>query len=207
MAMPPIVSEQEWQQAREELLVAEKEVTRLNDAVAAKRRRLPMVAMNQQYAFEGPQGVVSLVDLFEGRDELVVYQFMDVGPDGFCPGCTNFSNNVVNLDAVRTRGITFATVTNMPLAQIERRKAEMGWSTPVYSSRGTTFSEDCGVGGGFGLSAFLRDGDLVYRTYTTMGRGVDHMLFDYNIADITAYGRKEAWEDSPEGWPQGPTYE
>lgn len=205
MSKPPVVSAEQWQRARDELLVLEKEATRHLDAVAAKRRRLPMMKMGP-YTFEGAAGPVSLQDLFEGRDQLAAYQFMDVGPDGFCPGCTNFSSSVANLPEINDLGITFATVSNMPLAQLEGRKAEKGWATPVYSSRGTTFSDDCGMGAGFGLSAFLRDGDVVYRTYTTMGRGVDHMLFPYNIADITVYGRQEDWEHSPEGWPQHPTY-
>lgn len=202
MSRPRVVSAEEWQVERDELLVAEKEATRALDALAARRRRLPMVHVDKDYVFEGPTGPLSLLDLFDGRGVLVVYQFMDVGPESFCPGCTNFTNSVASLQAVNDRGITFTNVSNMPLAQIQSYKAEQGWSVPFVSSRGTSFSDDCGFGGGFGLSAFVREGDDAFRTYATLGRGVDHMLFDHNIADITVWGRKESWEDSPEGWPQ-----
>lgn len=206
-AMPPIVSAQEWQQQRDELLKAEKEATRALDALAARRRRLPMVSFdNSRYEFASPEGPVRLLDLFAGRDRLAVYQFMDVGPGKFCPGCTNFTNNVTNLDALARSGVSWATVSNMPLAQIEPYKAEKGWTMPFVSSRGTQFAADCGSDGGFMFSTFLRDGDEIYRTYNTSARGVDRLLFVYNILDLTVYGRQEDWEDSPEGWPQYPTY-
>ena len=98
------------------------------------------------------------------------------------------------------------TVSNMPLAQIEAYKALMGWTLPFVSSRGTSFADDCGAGGGFMLSMFLRDGADVYRTYSTTARGVDRLLFANNILDLSAYGRQQDWEDSPPGWPQHPTY-
>jgi predicted dithiol-disulfide oxidoreductase (DUF899 family) len=205
MAQPQIVSAQEWEKARAELLTAEKEATRALDALAARRRRLPMVAFGP-YVFDSPAGPRTLLDLFEGRDQLAVYQFMDVGPDGFCPGCTNFTNNVTDLDSLADTGVSWATVSNMPLAQIESYKARKGWTMPFVSSRGTSFAADCGADGGFALSAFLRDGDQVYRTYSTTARGVDRMMFVHNILDVCAYGRQQDWEDSPEGWPQEPTY-
>jgi predicted dithiol-disulfide oxidoreductase (DUF899 family) len=207
MSTPEVVTAEQWQQARAELLVAEKEATHALDALAAKRRRLPMVRFDQDYVFEGPGGTLSLLDLFDGRDQLVVYQFMDLGPDDFCPGCTNFTNSITNLASVNSRGVTFVNVSNMPLAQIEAYKQQQGWTVPFVSSHGTSFSDDCGAGAGFGLSAFLRDGDEVYRTYFTSGRGVDRMLFDHNIFDVTAYGRQETWEDSPQGTPQRPMEE
>jgi len=207
MNTPEVVTAEQWQQARDELLKAEKETTRALDTLAALRRRLPMVRFDKDYVFEGPTGRLSLLDLFDGRDQLVVYQFMDVGPDDFCPGCTNFTNSVANLASVNSRGITFVNVSNMPLPQIEAYKKQQGWTVPFVSSRGTSFSDDCGAGGGFGMSAFLRDSDEVYRTYFTSGRGVDRMLFDHNIFDITAFGRQESWENSPSGWPQKPMEE
>ena len=208
MEKPAIVSPEEWQQARAELLVAEKEATRALDALAARRRRLPMVRFGNDYVFDSPAGKRTLLDLFEGRGELAVYQFMDNGPDDFCPGCTNFTNNVPPnaLQALAEYGISWATVSNMPLAQIESYKAKMGWTLPFVSSRGTSFADDCGAGGGFALSMFLRDGDEIYRTYSTTARGVDRLLFSHNILDLSVYGRQEDWEDSPPGWPQHPTY-
>jgi predicted dithiol-disulfide oxidoreductase (DUF899 family) len=204
-ARPPIATAEEWQEARDELLVAEKAATRTLDALAARRRRLPMVKFGD-YVFEGPNGPVTLLELFEGRDQLACYQFMDVGPDGFCPGCTWFTKNVVDLKDLAQEGVSWVTVSDMPLAQIEARKREMGWTLPFVTSRGTTFSKDCGAGGGFQLSVFLRDGSDVYRTYSTTARGVDRLLFVNNVLDLSPYGRQEDWEDSPPGWPQRPTY-
>lgn len=217
-ARPPIASAEEWQRARDELLAAEKEATRALDALAARRRRLPMVEFSTDYEFDGPDGKRSLLELFEGRGELVVYQFMDNGPDQFCPGCTWFTNNIppAALGLLANRGISWMTVSNMPLAQMEGYWTKMGWMVPFASSRGNSFSADCGGeghehssglrAGGFMLSVFLREGRQVYRTYNTTSRGVDRLLFAWNIMDLTPYGRMEDWEDSPPGWPQHPTY-
>ncbi len=206
MAKPHVVSAEEWEQTRAELLVAEKEATRALDALAARRRRLPMVKFGNDYVFDTPTGPATLLDLFEGRDQLVVYQFMDVGPDGFCPGCTAFTNNVTDLQDLADTGVSWATISNMPLAQIQGYKAKMGWTLPFVSSHATAFADDCGAGAGFVLSVFLRDGDDVYRTYSTTARGVDRVMFVNNILDLCPYGRQEDWEDSPAGWPQHPTY-
>lgn len=207
-ARPEVVSTQEWQHAREGLLVAEKAVTRAQDALAAQRRRLPMVRVTADYDFDSPSGPRSLPDLFEGRTQLVVYQFMDNGPDNYCPGCTWFTNNVpaAGPALLAESGVTWVTVSDMPLAQIQAYASRMGWSVPFVSSRGTTFAEDCGAGGGFMLSVFVRDGDNVYLTYNTTSRGVDGLLFASKILDLTPYGRQQDWEDSPAGWPQRPTY-
>lgn len=206
-ARPPIASAEEWQRARDDLLQAEKEATRTLDAIAARRRRLPMVRFDiDRYEFRGPTGTCSLLDLFDGREQLVVYQFMDVGPGAFCPGCTHFTNNVVGLDDLAGVGVSWATVSNMPMAQIEAYKATKGWTMPFVSSRDTPFAADCGADGGFMLSVFLTDGAEVYRTYATTARGVDRVLFVNNILDLTPFGRQEDWEDSPPGWPQHPTY-
>jgi predicted dithiol-disulfide oxidoreductase (DUF899 family) len=205
-AMPDVVPAEKWQQERDELLRAEKEATRALDALAARRRRLPMVEFDaSKYEFAGPDGPVTLLDLFDGRDQLVVYQFMDNGPGEFCPGCTHFTRNVADLGTLADTGVSWATVSNMPLAQIQEYKERMGWTLPFVSSHGTAFAADCGADY-FMLSTFLRDGDKVYRTYSTTARGVDRLLFANNILDLTAYGRQEDWEDSPAGWPQHPTY-
>lgn len=206
MEKPRIVSAEDWQQEREVLLQAEKEATRAADALAARRRRLPMMRFDASYAFEAPAGPTTLLGLFEGRMQLVVYQFMDLGPDRCCPGCTKFTSSVTDLGRLADRGVSWATVSNMPLAQIEALKARMGWAMAFVSSRGTQFADACGAGRGFMLSVFLRDGDEVYRTYCTTQRGVDRLVFAHNILDLTPYGRQEDWEDSPPGWPQRPTY-
>jgi predicted dithiol-disulfide oxidoreductase (DUF899 family) len=207
MAMPKIVSAAEWEQDRAELLIAEKQATRTLDALAARRRRLPMVKFADSYVFDTPAGPKTLADLFDGRPQLVVYQFMDLGPDRFCPGCTGLTNNVTDLDSLNETGVTWVTVSDMPLAQIEAYKAQMGWTLPFVSSHGTSFAADCGsTGGGFMLSVFLRDGTDVYRTYSTTARGTDRLLFVHNVLDLCVYGRQQDWEDSPPGWPQEPTY-
>jgi len=204
-AMPEVVSAEKWQQERDELLRAEKEATRAVDALAARRRRLPMVRFDSKYEFAGPDGPVTLLDLFDGRDQLAVYQFMDNGPGEFCPGCTHFTRNVADLATLADSGVSWATVSNMPLTQIEDYKGRMGWTMPFVSSRGTSFAADCGADY-FMLSLFLRDGEDIYRTYSTTARGVDRLLFANNILDLAPYGRQEEWEDSPAGWPQHPTY-
>jgi predicted dithiol-disulfide oxidoreductase (DUF899 family) len=206
-SLPEIVSAERWKQERDQLLVAEKEATRVLDGLAARRRRLPMVAFdNARYAFDTPEGSKTLIDLFDGRPQLVVYQFMDNGPEEFCPGCTHFTNNVVDLSELADNDVSWTTVSNMPLAQIKAYKSKMGWTMPFVSSHGTSFADDCGAHTGFMLNVFLRDGGNVYRTYATTARGVDRLLFVNNILDLVAYGRQEDWEDSPPGWPQHPTY-
>ncbi len=205
-AQPPVVSAEEWQRERDELLRSEKEATLALDALAARRRRLPMVRFDNSYVFETPEGPKTLLDLFDGREQLVVYQFMDIGPDGFCPGCTHFTNNVADLGTLHDTGVTFVTVSNMPLDQIQQYKARMGWTVPFASSRGNGFSDATGAGSLFRLTVFLRNGDDVSMTYSTTARGVDRLLFSNNILDLTPYGRQEEWEDSPPGWPQHPTY-
>jgi len=201
---PAVVSAPQWQQARAELLLAEKEATRALDALAARRRRLPMAKFDGDYVFATPAGPKTLLELFEGRSQLVVYQFMDKGPDAYCPGCTAFTNSIPAIGPSRLaiRDITWVTISNMPLAQIEAYKAQMGWTVPFVSSHGTKFADDCEVGGGFKLIVFLRDGQDIYRTYDTTARGVDRILWVHNILDLTPYGRQEDWEDSPAGWPR-----
>ncbi len=206
-AMPEIVSATQWRQERDELLQAEKEATRALDVLAARRRRLPMVPFdNDRYVFDSSSGPVTLLDLFAGRDQLVVYQFMDNGPDDYCPGCTYFTKNIGDLGLLADCGVSWSNVSNMPLAQIEAYKARMGWTVPFVSSRNTTFADDCGAAGGFMLTVFLRQGKDVYRTYCTTARGVDRLVFVNSILDLTPFGRQEDWEDSPPGWPQHPTY-
>jgi predicted dithiol-disulfide oxidoreductase (DUF899 family) len=206
-AMPEVVSAEQWQQERDGLLAAEKEATRALDALAARRRRLPMVRFdNSKYTFDTPDGRKTLLDLFDGRRQLVLYQFMDNGPDDYCPGCTHFTKNVADLGTLAETDVSWVTVSNMPLAQIEGYKKKMGWTMPFVSSHGTPFTDDTGAGSLFQLSVFLRDGEDVYRTYATTARGVDRLLFANNVLDLTPYGRQEDWEDSPAGWPQHPTY-
>ena len=204
--LPEVVSREQWLEARKAFLAKEKEFTRARDALNADRRRLPMVRFRNDYEFASPFGTKTLLDLFDGRPQLAAYQFMDNGPDDFCPGCTHFTSNVAGLATLADDDVSWVTASDMPLEQMQAYWTRMGWTVPFVSSRGTTFAQDCGAGGGFMLTLFLRDGDAVYRTYNTTQRGVDRLLFVNNMLDLAPYGRQQDWEDSPPGWPQHPTY-
>jgi predicted dithiol-disulfide oxidoreductase (DUF899 family) len=215
-SLPRIVDEAEWRAAREALLIEEKAATRARDALAARRRRLPMVRIGKDYLFESERGQVRLVDLFEGRRQLILNHFMfapGVGgwPEAGCVGCSWGLDNVGNLAHLRARDTSFVAVSRAPLANILRYRQRMGWTVPWVSSSGSDFNVDFGVtserGEISGTSVFLRDGDAVFRTYFTTGRG-DESLGDYwSYLDITPFGRQETWEDSPKGWPQTPPYQ
>lgn len=220
MKLPPVASASEWQAAREELLAKEKAATRARDALAAERRRLPMVPMEKDYVFDGPEGKASLLDLFEGRRQLILYHFM-FGPnqDVGCDGCSMVVDNIGHLAHLHARDTSLALVSRAPLARIEAYKQRMGWSVPWYSSFESDFNVDLGVspdtprsgeyqdGESFGLSVFIRDGDQVYRTYFTSGRGVEALGSNWTFLDLTPLGRQEEWEDSPEGYPQTRPYQ
>jgi predicted dithiol-disulfide oxidoreductase (DUF899 family) len=211
MNMPPIVSPEEWASAREVLLVKEKEVTRARDALAAERRRMPRMAVEKDYRFEGPEGPVSLLDLFDGRRQLIVYRFFyEDGVKGFpehgCPGCSFLADQVAHLAHLNARDTTLVFVSRAPQENIEQWKARMGWDMPWYTIT-DDFDVDFGVGEWHGTNAFIREGDDVFRTYFIDARGDEHMGSTWSYLDITALGRQEEWEDSPEGYPQTPPYQ
>ena len=219
MNRPPVVSADEWQAAHDELLAKEKEATRARDALAAERRRLPMVLIDKDYVFQGPDGEASLVDVFEGRSQLILYHFM-FGPtqEVGCDGCSMFVDQVGHLAHLHARDTSFVLVSRAPLPKLEAYERRMGWTIPWYSSFDSDFNVDFGRspetpqpdayqdGEMFGLSVFLRDGDAVYRTYFTRLRGVEALGSVWTFLDLTPLGRQETWEDSPEGWPQTPPY-
>jgi predicted dithiol-disulfide oxidoreductase (DUF899 family) len=208
---PKIVSRDEWLAAREELLAREKAATRARDALNAERRRLPMVRIEKDYVFEGPNGKASLLDLFEGRRQLIIYHFM-FDPDWAegCEGCSFFVDNIGHLAHMHARDTSLVLVSRAPLAMITPFKQRMGWTVPWLSSFGSDFNYDFGVttddGETFGLSVFFRDGDQIFHTYFTDGRGVEHLGSVWTFLDLTPYGRQEDWESSPDGWPQTPPY-
>jgi predicted dithiol-disulfide oxidoreductase (DUF899 family) len=211
MNMPTIVSPEEWASAREELLVKEKEVTRARDALAAERRRMPRMAVEKDYRFEGPDGPASLLDLFDGRRQLIVYRFFyEDGVKGFpehgCPGCSFLADQVAHLAHLNARDTTLVFVSRAPQENIERWKARMGWDMPWYTIT-DDFDADFGVGEWHGTNAFIREGDEVFRTYFIDNRGDEHMGSTWSYLDITALGRQEEWEDSPEGYPQTAPYQ
>lgn len=206
MNLPQIVSQEQWQAARDELLVKEKAHTRAQDALNAERRRLPMVAFDKEYVFEGPDGRTTLLELFEGRRQLIVYHFMlHPGDDNRCPGCSLLVDNIGHLAHLHARDTTLVVVAPAPLSEIEPFKQRMGWTLPWVSAYGNDFTEDCGVGRGFGVSVFLRDGDNVYRTYFTTGRGGDQLIGTLRYLDLTPLGRQEKWEEESRG-DSGPSH-
>lgn len=210
MNLPPVVSPEEWKAAREELLVKEKELTRARDALAAERRRMPRMAVEKEYRFEGPDGPVGLEDLFAGRRQLIVYRFFfDPDVKGFpekgCPGCSFVADQVAHLAHLGARDTTLVFASRAPQAEIARLKERMGWDIPWYTIT-DSFDADFDVDEWHGTNAFLRDGDEIFRTYFVDARGDEQMGSTWNYLDITALGRQETWEDSPEGYPQTEPY-
>ena len=222
---PQVVSRDEWLAARRQLLAKEKEFTRQRDALNAERRRLPMVAMDKEYVFEGSDGQASLLDLFEDRDQLLIYHFMfDPDWDEGCPSCSFLADNIGHLAHLHARDTTLALVSRAPLAKIEPFRRRMGWTVPWYSSSGSDFNYDFHVtldqavtpveynyrglaelgpqwqgwsGEMHGISAFLRHGDRVFHTYSSYARGTDLVDGTHNWLDLTARGRQQDWELPP----------
>jgi predicted dithiol-disulfide oxidoreductase (DUF899 family) len=210
MNLPPIVSREDWEAARAELLVKEKELTRARDALAADRRRMPRLAVEKDYAFDGPDGRAGLLDLFDGRRQLIVYRFFfEPGVDGWpevgCPGCSFVADQVAHLAHLNARDTTLAFASRAPQADIKRLKARMGWDIPWYTIT-DGFDADFDVQDWHGTNAFLRDEDRIFRTYFIDKRGDEAMGSTWTYLDITAFGRQEVWEDSPEGYPQTQAY-
>jgi predicted dithiol-disulfide oxidoreductase (DUF899 family) len=220
MNLPPVVSQTEWQKARDALMAEEKDATRARDALAAQRRRLPRVRIDKDYVFDGRDREAALPDLFEGRSQLLLYHFM-FGPnqDAGCDGCSMFIDQVGHPAHLHARNTSFAIVSRAPIAKIEPYRKRMGWTIRWVSSFDSDFNVDFGVspetpqpdvyqdGETFGLSVFLRDGDDVYRTYFTTTRGVEALGSVWTFLDLTPLGRQEEWENSPEGYPQGKPYQ
>ena len=213
MNMQPIVSPQEWEAAREELLVREKELTRARDALAAERRRMPRMAVEKEYRFEGPDGPATLLDLFEGRRQLIVYRaFYEPGvegwPDHACIGCSMVADQVAHPAHLNARDTSLAFVSRAPQADIERVQARMGWEHIPWFTMTDDFDADFGVDEWHGHNAFFRDDDdSIFRTYFISARGDEALGSTWSYLDMTALGRQEEWEDSPEGYPQTPPYE
>jgi predicted dithiol-disulfide oxidoreductase (DUF899 family) len=212
MKTPPVVSSDEWHAARQALLVKEKQLTRARDALAAERRRMPWLAVQEAYAFDGPDGPVDLVGLFEGRRQLIVYRaFFEPGvhgwPDHACQGCSLVADQVAHVAHLNARDTTLVFASRAPQAEIERLKQRMGWQGIPWVTITDGFDADFGVDEWHGTNAFIRDGDRVFRTYFVDNRGDEVMGGTWSYLDITALGRQEEWEDSPEGYPQTPPYE
>jgi predicted dithiol-disulfide oxidoreductase (DUF899 family) len=213
--LPEIVGQDQWNKAMESLLVKEKAQTHARDAMAAQRRRLPMVLMTKDYVFDSDRGKVKLLDMFEGRRQLIVYHFMfapGVGgwPTAGCVGCSMFMDQVGHPAHFHARDTSFYIASRGPVANLQAYKKRMGWDFPWVSSGGNDFNVDFGVttqkGEQPGLSVFLRDGEAVYRTYFSTGRGLEALGSVWTFLDLTPLGRQEEWEDSPKGRRQTPPY-
>lgn len=222
-SLPDVVSREEWLLARKRLWEKERAATHARDALAAERRKLPLVRIDKDYRFEGPNGTLRLLDLFEGRPQLAVYHFMfhRDRAEG-CEGCSFLIDSLGRLEHLHARGTSFVMVSRAPLEEFAAFKARMGWRYPWYSSFGSDFNYDFHVsndesvapveynyrdkaelqrlgqdyhiqGEQPGLSVFLRDGDTVYHSYSTYGRGLESLMFAYHLLDLTPLGRGEGW--------------
>jgi len=213
MKTPPVVSAQEWDAALQEMLVKEKEVMRARDALAAQRRRMPWLAVEKEYVFDGPDGKMTLLDLFQGRRQLIVYRAFiepDTGdwPEHGCTGCSLMADHVPHLAHLNARDTTFVYASRATQPDLDRMKAKMGWQHIPWYTITDDFHKDFGVENWHGTNAFIRDADdRVFRTYFINGRGDEVFVNTWDFLDMTALGRQEEWEDSPEGYPQTPPYE
>lgn len=211
-SLPRVVSQAEWQTALGEHRAKEKAATKTRDALAAERRRLPMVRIEKDYRLEGENGPARLIDLFEGRRQLIVYHVM-FGPTWRqgCVGCSMSVDNIGHLSHLHARDVSLALISRAPLAKLAAYKKRMGWTVPWFSSFGCNFNVDFGATVGedekSAVSVFLRDGNDVYRTYSTSGRGDEMLGTVWSYLDLVPFGRQERWEDSPAGWPQTPPYD
>ena len=210
--LPKVVSSKAWEAARRKLLAKEKKLTRARDALAADRRRMPWLAVEKEYEFHGPKGKASLLDLFDGRRQLIVYRaFFEPGvkgwPEHACVGCSMVADQVAHPAHLNARNTTLVFASRASQKDIKRLKTRMGWEFIPWYTIPDSFDKDFGVDEWHGTNAFIHDGDRVFRTYFINDRGDEQMGSTWNYLDITALGRQEEWEDSPEGYPKTPPYE
>ncbi|MCV7255019.1 DUF899 domain-containing protein [Mycobacterium hackensackense] len=207
-AKPPVADPQTWRAALDELRIREKAATRELDAIAAARRRLPMVEL-PKYVLIGEDGPVCLAEVFDGHSQLITYHHMWTdGAQWQCGGCTGFTSQFTRLEFLDSYDARFVIVTNGPIEEALAYKKRVGNKMTWYSSSESTFGADvdAGPGEGFGVNVFLRDGDTVYRTWHTNGRGTEQLSHSFALIDLLPFGRQEEWLDSPDGWPSRPTY-
>ncbi len=208
--IPAAVDRATFQAELDALRVQEKAHTRAGDAIAAARRRLPMVEVDSTTSLVGPHGPVTLLDVFEGRRLLIAYYFMwYTGRPAAeqCEGCTHYTTQVRELSYLHSRDVTYATLCQGPFAESVRYRDFMGWDMPWYSAQESLDTLLTGRQvGKFHLVCYLRDGERVFETYRTNGRGAEAMDNSYALLDLTVYGRQEKWEDSPAGWLQRGEY-
>lgn len=210
-AHPDVVSREEWEARRSDVLAAEKAQTKALDRLNARRRRLPMTPMDN-YRFDGANGPVTLLDLFNGRPQLIVQNFMfDPDWDAGCPSCSNLADSAPHLSHFGPYDVAIARISRAPIDKITAYNARMGWDAPWVSSLNSTYNQDWGWtaddGEVPGVSCYLQLDGQPYLTYSTSGRGVEPLSSQVGYLDSTVYGRQESWEDSPAGWPQTNPYQ
>ena len=206
LPLPPVVDAQTWQRQLDELRVREKAATRELDAIAAQRRRLPMVQM-PEYTLDGEEGQVRLADVFGGMSQLIVYSHMwFAGEEWQCPGCTGFTAEFTRLEFLEDYDARFVVVTQGPIDEALAYKRKVGNTMTWYSTANSPFGTEVGAppGGEYAVNVFLREGDTVYRTWHTDGRGTERLSYSFGLIDLLPYGRREDWQDSPDGWPREP---
>lgn len=206
--LPPIVDAATWRKELEALRIREKAATRELDAIAAQRRHLPMVEL-PPYILDGEDGPITLAEIFDGKSQLIVYNHMWFeGKEWQCPGCTGFTAQFTRFNFLDAYDARFVIITQGPIDEALAYKRRVGNRMPWYSTANSTFGTDVDAppGGGFGVNVFLRDGDTVYRTWHTNGRGVEQIAHTFPLIDLLPYGRQEEWQDSPAGWPRSPAY-
>jgi len=204
--LPPIVNEAEWRSANAALREKEKAATRASDALAAERRRQPVTEFSTEYRLEGPEGEVGLLDLFEGRRQLIVYHFWFPPGGKPCGGCSMFTDQIGHLAHLNARDTSFALVSRASQEEIEGVKRRMDWPIPWYTVVGEDFQQARETTEYFSLDVYLRDGERVFLAYETRGRGVEELGSVWTFLDRTPLGRQEEWEDTPPGRPQSPKY-
>jgi predicted dithiol-disulfide oxidoreductase (DUF899 family) len=206
VAVPVVVDRATFQVELDALRLREKAHTYEGDAIAAARRRLPMVELDAKLALIGPDGPLTLLEAFEGRRLLIAYYFMwwaGHPAAELCEGCTWLNAQVTELSYLHSRDVTFAVFCQGPHDASSRYRDFMGWEMPWYSAQDSLDALLVGRQIGlFHLVCYLRNGDRVFETYWTTRRGAEAMDYSYALMDVTVYGRQEAWEDSPPGWPQ-----
>lgn len=207
-ALPPVTDHETWRRQLDALRVREKAATRELDAVAAQRRRLPVVAL-PEYTLVGAEGPVRLADVFQGRSQLITYHHMWFeGKEWHCPGCTGYTSQFTRLDFLDDYDARFVIVTQGPIDEALAYREKVGNRMEWYSTADSPFGADMGAppNAGFAVNTFLRDGDTVYRAWHTDGRGTEQLGHLHGLIDVLPYGRQEEWQDVPDGWPQRPTY-
>jgi predicted dithiol-disulfide oxidoreductase (DUF899 family) len=202
--LPTIADRDTWRAELDALRDREKAATRELDAIAAQRRRLPMVEL-PDYTLVGQDGPVSLAEIFQGKRQLITYHHMwEEGAEWQCPGCTGYTSQFTRLDFLEPYDARFVIVSQAPIEELAAYRDKVGNRMEWYSTYDSPFGADMDAprDGGFAVNVFLRDGDTVYRTWHTDGRGTEQLAHTFPLIDLLPYGRQEAWQDSPDGWPQ-----